>query len=535
MRRTTAIQLSKPRTDWGGSYMDSRTYAKLFQREHASTNFGVMDAQTFSVQLGTDQVNKPFMWMTQGMGNTMALRAGTDTYTWQLKSDGISRAVITDVDPNLGTQPGKAGTTFRVCLDRPNYHEPVILKTESRDLPGLQIIGQPVEESVGKYWYTVKLQTGQADIWMDVAYLQVGKTIIDGGTMVSSEMNTKYAGLEFGSTSNLGGHTGYMARRFEFTDRTIRLEIGDREKGRTPNTEYSIGGKSFGSAVSTGWIVGPNYGPMSESNKNDFIKAGSFIPTAEMLLRDRLYQDCEYMMTFGKTQVTQDADSGYDIKVAPGWLEMSRDGFYFEHNNDLTLADFTEQLNSVYFNSVNMSDRTVYIRTGQVGMKIFSRLVELELGGLGLTLSDSYVVNRANHNNLPNEFKFGAFQFTEFTGYNGLKLVVLYDPSKDNPLWYPEIDPDTGAPIESGSFDIFDLGRSEASPESVSTRSNMAYIHEPEADEYYWVSDVYDPITGSKKSGERVSSNNKEIGCYMAKSGSLEIFDISRCMRIAAR
>lgn len=536
--RKTAIFTTNPRTDWGGSYADSRSYAQMFQRSHRVTDFGIMDAQTFSTQIGSDQVNKPLIWMTQGLGNTYALNAGEDQYRWKLYNDGINRAVIVDVDANLGTQPGKAGTTFDIYCDRGYYHEPVLLKTESRDLPSLRIIGYPTEIAPGKFKYTVKLQDGDPSVFMDVKYLQVGMTIIDGGTSVSSELNTKYAGIEFGSTNELQSHIGYAGRKFEATDRMIRLEIGAREKGQEPMTQYSIRGNgegsTFTSAVSTGYLIAPRANG-TKPDKTQVVKEGSLLTTAEAMLRERLYMDCEYGMTFGKNEVTKDPDSGYDIKMGAGWLQMSKDGNYFEHNNDLTLADFTEKLSNVHFNSVAMDDRRTYIRTGQVGMKIFSRLVELELGGLGLTLSDSYVIDRVNNNGLSNEFKFGAFQFTEFHGYNGQKLTVVYDATKDNPNWYPELDPDTGKPIESASFDIFDLGNTTAAPMGAMSKSNMAMVHEPASDEYYWVSNVYDPFTGSMKNGQMVSSNNKEVGLYMAKSYKLELFDVSRSMRISAR
>lgn len=537
--RKSALYTAAPRTDWGGSVADSRTYATLFRRNQTAYDFGIMDVQTFSTQIGSNQVNKPLLYLTQGKGNVYSLPGGTDSYRWKLATDGINRATIQAVDPNLGTQPGKAGATFRICLERNYYHEPVLLKTESRDLPMMRVIGQPQYESPTRWWYTVKLQSGTVTDYMDPKYLQPGRTILDGGTSVSNELNQKYAGIEFGSTTELQSHIGYAGRKFEMTDKLIRTEIGNRKAGKTPQVKYTIkGGAGSGpstvtSAVSTGYLVAPFFGDKTEAVKTRIVKEGNLITTAEAMLRERLMMDCEWGMTFGKNEITTDPDSGYEIKMGAGYFEMVRDANYFEHSGDLTLSDFTERITSAQFNAVNPQDRKIYIRTGQVGLALVSRLIELELGAFPFTLQDSYFIDKVNNNNFKNELKFGA-QFTEFVGYNGQVLCFIYDPTKDNPLWYPELDPDTGHPYESASFDIFDLGATDAAPMGARTKSNMAYVNEPAADEYYMVSGVYDIYSGAEQSGGNVPTNSKMAGIYMSKSFKLEFWSLDRIMRIAA-
>lgn len=538
--RKSALYTAAPRTDWGGTVADSRTYADLFRRSQTAYDFGIMDVQTFSTQVGSSMVNKPLLYLTQGMGNVYSLPGGTHQYKWKLATDGINRATIQAVDPNLGTTPGKAGATFKVCLDRPYYHAPVLLKTESRDLPMMRIQGMPYQEGDTKYWYVVTLQTSDPLAYMDVAYLQPGRTIIDGSTSVSNELNDKYGGIEFGSTTELQSHIGYQGRKFEMTDKLIRTEIDARKRKENPMVQYSIknrGGSSetVTSAVSTGYVVAPFFseGVDNKDVRTRIVQEGSLITTAEQMLRERLMLDCEWAMTFGKNEITTDPDSGYEITMGAGYFEMIRDGSYFEHSGDLTLADFTERLTSAQFNAVDLDKRTTYIRTGQVGMALASRLIELDLGSFPFTLQDTYFIDKVNHNGLPKELGFGA-QFTQFIGYNGQKLVFVYDPTKDNPLWYPELDPETGHPIESASFDIFDVGETTAAPSGTRTKSNMAYINEPAADEYYMVSNVYDIYSGSEKAGGNTYGNNKMSGMYMAKSCKLEFWDISRCMRLAA-
>lgn len=530
IQRRTALVRTHPRTDWGGSYADSGTWAHMF-RSYSPHNFGLMGAQTFSTQLGSHIVNKPLLWLTQGQGNTFALAGGHHNYQWQLATDGITRATIVAVDPNLPTQPGKSGGKFKVGLDRAYYHEPVYLKTEGRDMPRLKIHGFAEPGDPGVFWYTVSVQDGDPTAWVFTQYLQPGKTMCDAGTGVSDELNQKWAGIEFGSHTNLESQIGYVGRKIEVTDKFIRLEKGAREKGMAPSAGYKFAGKNYNEAVGTGYVV-------AERNKDgkivkEAVEQGGFITTAEAILEERIAEDKEYGMTFGRVEISKDSDTGRPITTGAGWLQMARDGNYSEHNGDLTLADFTERLDSLYFNSVDPSKRVIYIRTGQEGIRYASQLIEAEAGSSPFVFDSVYFIDRVNHNNFGNERKFGA-QFTEFHGYNGMRLIFQHDPTKDNPYWYPELHPDTGRPIESGSYDIMDLGETDAAPSGASTRSNLAYVYEPDAEEYFMVSNVYDLMTGAVQDGSNVASTNKEAGIYRTSSYKLEIWDISRTMRLAA-
>lgn len=529
--RKTALYQTRPRTDWGGSYADSTTWASKF-RSYAPYDFGVMGAQTFSTQLGKHVVNKPFMWLTQGQGNVYELPGGHNDYQWTLAEDGNTIATITDVDTSLPTRPGELGQTFRICLDRNYYHEPILLATEGRDEPLLKIHGYPVEESPTKFWYTVSVQDGSPSAFVQSKYLQTLRTVRDAGTQVSDELNDKYAGIEFGSEYNLRSHIGYVARKIEVTDKFIRLEKASREKGMAPTQSYSFNGKKYNNAVGTGYMIAQRMKP-GEKPTTQQLKAGAFITTAEAMLEERLAMDKEWGMTFGRVQITKDSDSGRTIKTGAGWLQMAKEGNYQEHNYNLTLNDFTDRLEALHYNSVDPSDRKIYVRTGQDGIKFASQLIANEAGSSPFTYYASFAIDDVNHNQFGNEKGFG-YQFTEFRGYNGQVLCFVYDPTKDSPYWYPELHPETNRPIESGSFDILDLGNTSAAPADSKTRSNMAMITEPEAEEYFMVSNVYDLQTGSVKDGSNVAMLNKEAGIYRASSYKLEIWDISRTMRLAA-
>jgi len=530
MHRRTALLKAHPRTDWGGSYADSGTWAQLF-KQSSPYDFGVMGAQTFASQLGSHIVNKPLLWLSQGMGNVMELPGGHNSYQWQLATDTHTRATIMEVDANLPEFPGLADTEFYIYLNRNWYHEPTRLKTEGIDQPLLTIIGYGQEFQPGVYRYKVKVQDGQSGAFVDPAYLAVGMTVVDATTGVSDELNRKYSGIEFGSHYNLSSHIGYVARKIEVTDKFIRLEIGARSSGKAPSRGYMFDGKVQKDAIGTGYVIARR----DKNGKPIHTKTnpGAAITTAEALLEDRIAMDKEMGMTFGRVEITTDSATNRPVYTGAGWLQMSRDGNYKEHNGNLTLGDFSDKLDSLYVNAVDPSNRKVYIRTGEEGIKFASRLISTEAGVSPFIFDSSYFIEPTKATYTDKALRWGA-QFTEFRGMNGQLLCFVHDPSKNNPYFYPELHPDTNRPVESGSYDIMDLGATDAAPAEAKTKSNIAYIYEPEYEEYYMVSNVYDLMTGSVKDGSNVSSNSKEAGIYRASSYKLEIWDISRTMRLAA-
>jgi hypothetical protein len=528
LTRKTALIRTHERRDWGGTYADSSTWASMF-RNYQPYDFGVMGAQTFASELGSYMVNKPILWMTQAQGNVMELPGGVTDFRWQLLTDTHTRAVITKVDANLGTQPGKAGQPFNIYLDRNWYGEPVVLKTESINMPMLKIIGMPVQESDNSWRYTVVLQDGDPSSYVDVAYLQVGKTLMDATTQVSDELNQKYGGIEFGSMYDLQGHIGSVARKIEVTDKFIRLEMDAAKKGERLNTGYTFNGTTQTSAVSAGYIVAKRTNGKLPP-KSDIVKAGAFITTAEALLEERLAMDKEMQMTFGRTQVSTDTDTGRVLKSSAGWLQISKDGNYREHNGNITLGEFTDFLDAKFFNTVDFKDRTVEVHTGSEGMKFASRLIAAEAGFSPFVFDSNYFIDPVTSTVTDKALRWGA-QFTELRSYNGIILRFVYDPTKDNPLFYPELHPETGKPVESGSFDIFDLGHTNAAPAAAKSKSNVAMVYEPAQEEYYMVSNVYNIYNGAIKDGSNAYGTSKEAGIYRASTVALAIWDVSRTAR----
>lgn len=331
MARKTALETVE-RTSWDTySYYDSATHASMF-RKMKPHNFGVKEAQLFSAKTGSHLVNKKFTYMTAAKGNFFVLPGGTDDYEWYLVPEADVEFRATELLVSTDSQPGKGNMPFEIGLDRPFLHEPAIIKTESRNLPMLKIIGHgiPLGENTTKY--TVELQTGDPNAWIPVEYLMPQRRFIDASTSVSDELNTKYAGDQYGDMFKLQSWVGNYARKAEFTDKFIRMEIACRKKGNAlpKNQGYKIGGTTYNEgAISSGFVYQQKFAPSgsgaSVNNDQKKISAGVFVSNVEARLSERVMRDREMNCEFGQLQKTEDHDSGRTIKVSPGYRQLVKD------------------------------------------------------------------------------------------------------------------------------------------------------------------------------------------------------------------
>lgn len=318
MQRKSQLQTVE-RHAFGGSYFDSISHHAMF-RKYKPFNFGVKAAQLFSSTLGSHLINKKFTYYTVAKGNVYMLPGGTDDYEWFLVGDADVDFRVTELLVDPTSFPGKGKIPFKVALDRNWAQEPMLLKSESPNLPLLRVHGYAVERSVNSFEYELELQTSDPAAYIPVSYLQPGRRFIDASTSISDELNQKFAGDQYGEMFKLQSWTGNYARKAEFTDKFIRTEIACREEGRRmpSGMGYSIGKTSYNEgAVGVGYLYKQKFN-LTNSGKAETIEAGVFITQVEARLEDRIQMDREMNMEFGHLEKTKDRDSNRTLKVAAG-------------------------------------------------------------------------------------------------------------------------------------------------------------------------------------------------------------------------
>lgn len=319
MSRKTALQTVE-RHAWGGSYFDSFSHAAMFKR-YQPHNFGVKTSQLFSSKLGSHLVNKKFTYMTIAKNNVYVLPGGTDDYQWYLMADADVDFRMTELLVAPTATPGKGNLPFKIACDRDWLHEPAVIKLEGSNLPLLRILGKSVQRSVNSFEYEVEIQSGDPNAWIPVEYLMPGRRFVRVSTLVSDELNTKYAPDQYGEMFKLQSWVANYGNKAEFTDKFLRTEIACRQKGSSmPNgMSYNVGGGAYSDgAVSTNYV----YQQKFNSNDKTVIEHGVFISKIEARLLERTEMDREMAMEFGQLQKTVDRDSGRIIKAAPGWRQI---------------------------------------------------------------------------------------------------------------------------------------------------------------------------------------------------------------------
>lgn len=310
--RKTALQTVE-RHAFGSSFYDSFSWSAMF-RKYKPHNFGVKAAELFSSKMGSHLINKKFIYYTQAQGNVYMLPPGVDDYEWMVVADADVdfRSSKLLVDPT--SFPGKGNVPFKISLDRDWLHEPCLIKCENPNLPLIRILGYPKQTGVNTFEYECELQTSDPMAYIPVEYLMKGRKFIDASTSVSDELNQKFAGDQFGEMYKLQSWTGNFARKCEFTDKFLRLEMGAKSKGNA----YSIGGKTHrDGAINVGHMYKQKFN-LTNSGQADTIECGVFVTQMEARLEDRLLQDKEMNCEFGQLEKTVDRDSNRILKVAPG-------------------------------------------------------------------------------------------------------------------------------------------------------------------------------------------------------------------------
>ena len=529
MNRKTALE-TVDRHAWGGSYFDAYSHAAMFRR-YQPFNFGVRTSQLFSSKLGSHMVNKKFTYMTIAKKNVYVLPGGTDDYAWYLMGDADVDFRMTEVLVAPTAQPGKANLPFKIALDRDWLHEPALIKLEGSDLPLLRIIGNPVQRSANSWEYEVELQTGDPNSWIPLEYLQTGRRAIRVSSLVSDELNTKYAPDQYGEMFKLQSWCANYGNKAEFTDKFIRTEIACKKEGRPmpTNSGFMIGGANFNeAAVSTGYV----YQQKFESNDKNVYEKGVFITKVEARLLERTEMDREMAMEFGQLQKTVDRDSGRTIKAAPGWRQIVKDGHYKEHNGTLSLSEIYEYLSQIFITRKSFADRHIVIASGEAGIEFLSRLIAQEASQFQYldTLFAQKRTDPQGYNS--NELEYGG-QFTKIKMTNGVIVEIVHDPIKDDRKLFPELAPGTNRTIESYAMDIFDFGVTEQKASDAGRDENITMVMQDGVESYFTVSNVYDFETGAIKDGGNAYNNSKELGIYREMSGSLCVWDVTRVGRIA--
>lgn len=488
---------------FGGTSYDSRHLSNFFNYG-APYNFGQKMARMFSAS--TMFNNKTLTNLTMARGNYYEI--SNDIYTWTLPGDDVKSLTITEFLESGNARPGYGGQTLKFALGEGWLQEPEVVLLDDNDVV-LEIIGVPIQ--VGQnFHYEARLQDGNPASFVDPSLLAIGSTVTSISTSITTELNNKYGGDQYGSQTELQCQIGAFGRKFAVSDKVIRKELSAK------NGKVSLNGRD------PKYLSGYSFDLYREGK---VIKQGGFITEAELRLLDRVEMDRENSMQFGKASTINDPDNSWVLKrTAPGWRQLVKDGHTFYHNGSLKPKDIEDFLMSIFLRTKDEANREIVISTGTAGKALLHNLIADEASAY-LTV-DTNFIRKDPTSKRSTDLSYGA-QFTRYQGINGVAFSVVVDPMKDDDFYCKKKDPSNPLyTIDSYRMDIYDFGRSDAS--EAKGGANMAMIVEAGVESYAWACGMVDPKTGVVNSGGKVSSLDKGCTCVRELSGSLCVWDTSR-------
>lgn len=478
----------------GGNSWDSKHIISTYGADKPhDIDAGMELAQIFSA---SDRYNgKSLIGMTEAKGKKIYLSA--NTYKWKLANHRKIRfSIVEKVETAL--RPGQNNTTFKIVLDKDWVREPDVLIGENNKYP-LEIVGEPIQRQLG-YEYTVRLQDDNPDAYFPTQLLEVGKEFWKVSTSVVDEANDRFGTLQFSSVFELRGQTGNVAEKIEFTDKALRVDI-NRRNGK--ETEY--------------WRI-----PFTDENGKKYEK---FMTLAESEMMNQIMEDIEWGMVYGRKS-TRKGPNGYLKRTPAGLRQQLEDANYLTHNGNLTLSKLDDWLSSIYYGRKDATpeSRSVVIRTGEMGAKMFDQMVKSEASTF-TTVDSTYIRSGKDFRNL----SFGAV-FTHYVGVNGLDVTIVLDPAFDNfdyshphPL-YPD------KTIDSWRMEVLDFGKSGGKSSKMG-EDNISMLCESNADYYYTTFGKHNPKTGMpiNDGSNGMAGGKSGYSTMIEKSYGLLIRDISRC------
>ena len=527
MTNASQLRVTENR-NWGGNQLSHIPYAAIM-RDQRPHDFGEITSRMFSSNVANDIIDARWHYYTEAVGNVHVLPGGTDTFKWSLGTDNTILYTVTEqIETDVNGQYGRDGSTFRIALNVGYLEQPVTIKPDSNNLPLGEIVGrgQPGAKA-GSFIYLIRLQTGNPDDYWPLSAFSLNSRFNREGSIVSDEMNQKFGTTEFSNGSTLFGHVGQVGNKFEFTDKVVRAELAKGQK-----TKYKIGGRDILNAFSNYRVV---YGltTVRDNKTRKAIDCGMMITHAEYAVAEQCIKDRESIMEYGRNMVRPDDDSGFNIKVAPGWRQIVKDGHYWRHSGNITLRQIEDYFHAKFFQKKSYKNRHVVLDCGNGAINMLSDLFQEQAGFYQHPDANFYIRERKGKGSGIHKYELeGGSQFTAWFLRNGISVELRYNAAKDDPVKNREYLPNTQIPLESYAIDIYDLGDTEDTDPNATNKKNVTMVKQDGVDSYYITSSVIDLRKGVMKKGETVANHSKQAGIYMELSGSLVVWDVSRVGRI---
>lgn len=366
---------------------------------------------------------------------------------WKMNVNSMSPITIIEYRPNPNDAdavafPGKYRSKFKVLVDNDYGQIGESWGPGSSDKSQVVTIVDKVKEG-RNYLYTLQTYTEGAEHFIDPKYLRPGTQWTRLYTM-RGEAAESGGWLERGTD-------------IEFKNRLVKLR-----------KEYKVTDFAAQAVLEIAFVDdnGNKHRSWMDMQEADYIRA--------------MNREASYYALYSRIGDTPliDPDSGYPISPGAGIQQQIQWGGNVEYYNNLSVELIEDFISRVVYSRISPGDLGEIVAfSGYYGMQNFSKALDVWSGGKAVIRESNLIKNdpKGVHNN---SLRAG-YQYTVYDLPNGGSFRLIYNPLYDDRGLHRDIDPLTGAPLESQRLTILDIrggdGKSISSDNIKLVRKNKLF------------------------------------------------------------
>jgi hypothetical protein len=392
-----------------------------------------------------------------------------DIYTWEIAGESernlplvyaVEYGKTTPIAPGTGnTSPN---TDLILYYEEDDFREMHMIVGRKNEIYQLRIKETYTEGDL--HACVCELMGRNKSTGMPVSELQPGIRFSKDFSPVEDVMSTKGGEISFASNSKVGN---------EFT--TIRIE-------------HKEPGKNIGKKVVSPIII---------RKGGTEVVTNTWMPAVEWELQKTWSYEKAHAIAFARSNATDDGryfnigKSGYYIKQGMGLREQQEaSGILFYDR--FSLRTFEAILSDIGAGKLAPSQRTIMVRTGEMGLAQASRAIaDDQSGWQALGGMNPMTYRKTTSEWHPNAFVAG-FQFTEWIAPMGYHVKFEVDPMYDSKIRNTIMAPHLGPGVaESFRYDIYFIGDT--------SEPNIYKVELTRGDDWGYESGFRNPITGERQ------------------------------------
>ena len=502
---------------------------QLLDGRHVQQHFGtdeptLVSANYTQIFTATDRYHgKMLLGMTEATGRVKEINS--DTFRWTLSGGNTEYPRIVAVactDP----KPGLNKTPVDIIVDKPYFNVSDIIQPENNEVRCLVVVpdgtGSRAQrpEAGGGYRYTIILLDESASAFIPAQYIQEGHEWNQVSSAVATESNPDGGGFNFYAVFESDQVTQQHAKKYSVTDKAARRMEQAKRKGLGKcdiDGCTGVGSNNYSDITNALWVKSKT----DNSVKPTYHWLNAF--DAELL--DKLHQDVENTLMFGKRTRGNYSAEGYEIMTASGLREQIQTGHVMEHNGSLDIAMVENWFDAILKHRISESNRNIVLSAGYQFRILFDKMIKEESRTF-TTIDTLFIRKGEDFRNL----HFGSY-FSTYSGYS-VDISVTENAAYDNRDFCRRTLPGLpNTPVDSLRADILDFAYMKEQGTGMTT-DNICMVHESYLNYNIRSNGKWDgkscmPITdgGVGTTGTDVSG----FSFLVEKNAGLMVCDPSRC------